>query len=105
MPKIGIVSQKKINRNQNITFDFGIAHGIFDKNTVYTKSPFLHEKFIYMNIKNKNTLYSFGFVHEAIWGGEINNIDSRENNQIQFQTILRFLLLLMVPMTFLMQMP
>ena len=73
MPKIGIVSQKKINRNQNITFDFGIAHGIFDKNTVYTRSPFLHEKFIYMNIKNKNTLYSFGFVHEAIWGGEINS--------------------------------
>ena len=73
MPKIGIVSQKKIKRNQNITFDFGIAHGIFDKNTVYTSSPFLHEKFIYMNIKNNNTQYSFGFVHEAIWGGEINS--------------------------------
>ena len=73
MPKLGIVSQKKINRNRNITFNLGIAHGIFDKNTVYTKSPFLHEKFIYMNIENENTLYSLGFVHEAIWGGEINS--------------------------------
>lgn len=73
MPKIGIVSRKETSNKQNIIFDFGIAHGIFDKNTLYTRSPLLHEKFIYMNIKNKNMLFSFGFVHEAIWGGEINS--------------------------------
>ena len=55
MPKIGIVSQKKINRNRNITFDFGIAHGIFDKNTVYTRSPLLHEK-LYIYILRKKYL-------------------------------------------------
>mgnify|MGYP000437690700 CR=1 FL=1 len=41
--RLELLVKKKINRNQNITFDFGIAHGIFDKNTVYTKSPFLHD--------------------------------------------------------------
>ena len=73
MPKIGIVSKKEIKKNQNIMFDFGISHGVFDKNTIYTSSPFLHEKFIYMNIENKNILFSFGLVHEVIWGGEINS--------------------------------
>ena len=66
MPKIGLVSSKQIKK---ATFDFGIAHGVFDKGGVYTKNPLLHEKFIYMNIKNNIHHLSIGFVHEAMWGG------------------------------------
>ena len=50
-------------------FDFGIAHGFFDKNDFYNKAPLLHEKFLYMNIRKNNYLVSIGFVHEAMWGG------------------------------------
>ena len=66
MPKIGLVSSKQIKK---ATFDFGIAHGVFDKGGIYTKNPLLHEKFIYMNIKNNIHHFSIGFVHEAMWGG------------------------------------
>jgi len=69
MPKIGLVSSQKIKKKSNITFDFGLAHGFFDKNYYYPKAPYLHEKFIYINIRNNNYLISIGFVHEAMWGG------------------------------------
>ncbi|OUW96542.1 MAG: hypothetical protein CBD97_01435 [Pelagibacteraceae bacterium TMED237] len=71
MPKVGIVSKKNLLKNNKISFDYGIAHAIFDKNDIYSSSPFLHEKFFYLNIKNKNTIFSIGFIHEAIWGGTI----------------------------------
>ncbi len=67
MPKIGLVGSKNINKK--IDFNFGIAHGIFDKNEFYNKAPFLHEKFLYLNVKNNNSQFSIGFVHEAMWGG------------------------------------
>jgi hypothetical protein len=66
MPKIGLVSSKHIKK---VTFDFGMAHGVFDKGSVYTKNPLLHEKFIYMNMKNNIHYFSIGFIHEAVWGG------------------------------------
>ena len=67
MPKVGIVTSKHIRK---ITFNAGMAHGIFDKSDVYTKAPLLHEKFIYMNIeKNDVHHFSIGAVHEAMWGG------------------------------------
>ena len=70
MPKIGLVTSYTIKKNNNITFDFGIAHGLFDTNNYYTKkAPFLHEKFLYMHAKKNNRQLSLGFVHEAIWGG------------------------------------
>jgi len=67
MPKIGLVSSRDIKK---VTFDFGIAHGVFDKIDVYTEIPLLHEKFMYINWK-KNDIHHFsiGFVHEAMWGG------------------------------------
>jgi len=66
MPKIGLVSSKQFKK---VTFDFGIAHGIFDKG-IYTKNPLLHEKFLYINWqKNDIHHFSIGFVHEAMWGG------------------------------------
>ena len=71
MLKVGLVTSQKIKKLDKITFDFGIAHGIFDKNDFYTKSPLLHEKFLYMNIKKNNYQISIGFVHEAMWGGSI----------------------------------
>ena len=70
MPKLGIVSSYNLKKRKNITFELGIAHGIFDKNNYYTKkAPFLHEKFFYMHSKKNNHQFSVGFVHEAIWGG------------------------------------
>jgi len=69
MPKIGFVSSKKIQNN--INFNYGISHGVFDKNETYDKAPFLHEKFIYINIKKNKYKMSFGFVHNAMWSGSI----------------------------------
>lgn len=69
MQKIGFVTSKKINYFKSINFDFGLSHGIFDKNNFYNKSPLLHEKFLYININKKNYQFSIGIVHEAIWGG------------------------------------
>ena len=69
MEKIGFVSNKNIKRNKNISFNYGISHGQFEKNNTYTKAPFLHEKFIYMNFMNKNYELGVGFVHESMWAG------------------------------------
>ena len=69
MPKIGLVTSQKIKKLEKIDFDFGIAHGFFDKNDTYNKAPLLHEKFLYMNIRKNNYQVSIGFVHEAMWGG------------------------------------
>ena len=67
MPKIGVVTSKRIKK---VTFDAGMAHGVFDKIDVYTETPLLHEKFIYINWqKNDVHHFSIGFVHEAMWGG------------------------------------
>jgi hypothetical protein len=69
MPKIGLSGLLPYNRNKNISFDWGISHGKFDKNEYYSKAPFLHEKFIYINFKKNNQQFSFGLVHEAVWSG------------------------------------
>tara|TARA_B100000965_G_scaffold406416_1_gene445218 strand:+ start:58 stop:1284 length:1227 start_codon:yes stop_codon:yes gene_type:complete len=71
MKKVGYVSKNK--RNNFLNFQYGISHGVFDENTIYTKAPFLHEKFIYLNYSKGKHSFSLGFVHEAIWSGEINN--------------------------------
>ncbi len=71
MPKVGFVTSYKIKKNKDISFNFGIAHGIFNKNDIYKKEPLLHEKFLYMNINNTDYKLSLGFVHEAMWGGNI----------------------------------
>lgn len=67
MLKVGLVGSKKVNKK--ISFSYGIAHGNFDKNEIYNEAPFLHEKFIYLNIKKNKSQFSVGFVHEAIWAG------------------------------------
>ena len=69
MPKIGLVTSKNIKKSKYITFDFGLAHGWFDTNNYYSNAPYLHEKFIYMNIVKNDYQISIGFVHEAMWGG------------------------------------
>jgi len=71
MKKLGYVSKTATNKFLN--FQYGISHGFFDKNTTYTKAPFLHEKFIYLNYSKSHHSFSVGFVHEAMWGGEIYN--------------------------------
>ncbi|MFL3051572.1 MAG: capsule assembly Wzi family protein [Candidatus Neomarinimicrobiota bacterium] len=47
-----------------------IAHGWLDSGQ-YLKAPFLHEKSFYIKkILIKDYSFSFGLVHEALWGGE-----------------------------------
>jgi hypothetical protein len=77
MPKIGLMTSKNIKKNKRVTFNFGIAHGLFEKNDTYTKAPFLHEKFIYIDIKKNDYEFGIGIVHEAIWAGEIVNLGNQ----------------------------
>jgi hypothetical protein len=81
MPKIGLITSYVIKKNNNISFDFGIAHGMFNKNEIYKREPLLHEKFLYINIKNKDYIASIGFVHEAMWGGHIDSDHKFSGNQ------------------------
>ena len=69
MPKIGITSNKYINRKNEMSFNYGISHGIFERNKFYKKAPMLHEKFVYLKYTNDNIEWGVGLVHEAIWGG------------------------------------
>ena len=79
MPKVGLVTSQKIKKLKKIDFDFGIAHAIFNQNDFYSEAPMLHEKFLYMNIKNNNYQVSIGFIHEAMWGGNIVGIGNQPN--------------------------
>ena len=79
MPKVGLVTSQKIKKLKKIDFDFGIAHAIFNQNDFYSEAPMLHEKFLYMNIKNNNYQVSIGLIHEAMWGGNIVGIGDQPN--------------------------
>ena len=69
LPKIGIAGKYKL-KNKGIYFRYGLAHGFFKKNAFYSeKAPYLHEKFLYLDINKDNHKFSFGFVHDAMWGG------------------------------------
>ena len=70
MPKIGLVINYSLKKNQYIDFELGISHANLDKNLTYKSSPFLHEKFIYLKNKKEDREWGIGLVHEAIWGGE-----------------------------------
>lgn len=80
MPKVGLVGSKNINTNKNIQFNYGIAHAIFQKNNLYTTPPFLHEKFIYLNVVNNNNKFSIGLVHEAMWAGSTSRLGDQPNS-------------------------
>ena len=67
MPKFGLMGSLHLKKSYN--FDYGIAHGIFEKNNFYNDAPMLHEKFIYLKKIKKETEWGIGLVHEAIWGG------------------------------------
>ena len=69
MPKIGLLGNYNIKKRKNISFNYGISHANFKKTSIYNKAPFLHEKFVYLNINRENNQYGIGFVHEAMWGG------------------------------------
>ena len=71
MPKIGFLSSKNLSAKKGINFDYGISHAVFEKNNYYDSAPYLHEKFIYLNIRKSTYEFSIGFVHEAMWGGSI----------------------------------
>lgn len=44
-----------------------LSDGIMDKNSINLKSPFIHDKRVF--IKNKG--FSIGLIHNVIWGGEV----------------------------------
>lgn len=69
MPKFGLMGSLHLKKSHNFNFDYGIAHGIFEKNNFYNDAPMLHEKFIYLKQIKKETEWGIGLVHEAIWGG------------------------------------
>lgn len=69
MPKIGLIFKKKLKRLKNFNYELGFTNGLFDTNQFYSSSPFLHEKFAYLNFENKINSFGIGFVHEAMWGG------------------------------------
>lgn len=72
LPKIGYVKFKNLKKNDLIEFKFGISHGVFEKNDIYLNRPMLHEKFIYFKTPFfKKTFLEIGFVHNAMWGGEV----------------------------------
>jgi hypothetical protein len=69
IPKIGLLGEYHIKKKNKFKFSYGVSHSVLEKNDIYNKSPFIHEKFLYL-IKNENDYeYGFGFVHEAIWAG------------------------------------
>ena len=69
IPKIGLLGEYQIKKNDKFKFTYGLAHSILDENDVYNESPFIHEKFLYLIKNDNNYEYGFGFVHEAMWGG------------------------------------
>ena len=69
IPKIGLLGEYQIKKNNKFKFTYGLAHSVLDKNDVYNESPFIHEKFLYLIKNDNNYEYGFGFVHEAMWGG------------------------------------
>ncbi|MDB3883279.1 capsule assembly Wzi family protein [Candidatus Marinimicrobia bacterium] len=76
MPKIGLVGNYKLKK-RDINFRYGLAHGFFRKNAFYSeKAPYLHEKFIYLDLNKGDYQFSFGFVHDAMWGGATPKIGS-----------------------------
>tara|TARA_B100000965_G_scaffold75930_1_gene60170 strand:- start:6586 stop:7788 length:1203 start_codon:yes stop_codon:yes gene_type:complete len=69
IPKIGLLGEYQIKKNNKFKLTYGLAHSILDKNDIYNESPFIHEKFLYLIKNEDNYDYGFGFVHEAIWAG------------------------------------
>ena len=86
MKKIGLNHSKLI---KNFKFDFGISHGIFDKNSLYQQPPYLHEKYIFMGISRQHDFIGIGFIHEAMWGGKVNNLRALPSG---FQNFLKVLI-------------
>jgi hypothetical protein len=92
LPKIGLVGSFKTKKRKDISFDWGISHGVFKKNKYYSDAPFLHEKFIYLNIiKNNFHSLSIGLVHEAIWAGTTTQQGSSNNPGNQADSFRDFL--------------
>ena len=86
MKKIGLNHSKII---KNFKFDLGISHGIFDKNSLYQKPPYLHEKYIFMGISRQHDFIGIGFIHEAMWAGKVNNLGALPSG---FQNFLKVLI-------------
>lgn len=86
LPKVGFLGRTK---NKNSYINYGIAHGMFDKSNIYLEAPFLHEKFLYYNYKNRKNSFSIGLVHEAIWAGHVEGFGKQPSDFEDFFRIFR----------------
>ncbi|MDC3013379.1 capsule assembly Wzi family protein [Candidatus Marinimicrobia bacterium] len=84
LSKIGFNSSKKI---RDVKFDFGLSHATLEKNDLYIKPPLIHEKYIYMSFLRGNNLFGIGFIHEAMWGGNIQDIGKQGESLKDFLKI------------------
>ena len=92
LPKMGLVGSFRVKKRKDISFYWGISHGVFKKNEYYSDAPFLHEKFVYLNIiKNNFHSFSIGLVHEAIWAGTTTDLGSNNNPGNQADSFKDFL--------------
>ena len=76
LTRIGLNSSKKV---KSVRFDFGLSHSTLEKNDLYIKPPLIHEKYIYMSFNQGNNSFGIGFIHEAMWGGNINSEDGKQS--------------------------
>ena len=77
---IGFYSSKKV---RGIKFHFGLSHATLEKNDLYIEPPLIHEKYIYMSINKGENLFGLGFIHEAMWGGNINSEDGKQGESLK----------------------
>ena len=87
IPKVSLLKTKKVKKNEDFSFYFGLSHGQFEKNNYFLERPFLHEKFIYFNINKGNDSIGIGLVHEAVWG--VGKLKDGENSPILLRTFLK----------------
>ena len=80
LSKIGFNSSKKV---RGIKFHFGLSHATLEKNDLYIEPPLIHEKYIYMSINKGENLFGLGFIHEAMWGGNINSEDGKQGESLK----------------------
>jgi hypothetical protein len=72
LKKIGFLGEYSLKNNRVFKLSYGLSHSILGTNMFYSKSPNIHEKFLYLHKTDNKYEYGIGFVHEAMWGGSSN---------------------------------
>ena len=67
--RINIASEFSIK--DKLLFKADFSHGVLDENSTYLRNPYIHEKSLYSNFFIENSKFTFGIVHNTIWGGKV----------------------------------